>query len=79
MTPEDTAKLEVIFQKVLKLKSDQEVQSIKKEQVKRWDSMATVTLFAAIESEFGIRLDLKDAERFVSFESVKELLSEKRN
>lgn len=78
MKQEELEKLEKIFRSILKLKPEQDVQSLRKEDVKKWDSMATVTLFTAIESEFGIRLDVKDAERINSFESVRDLISEKR-
>jgi acyl carrier protein len=32
-----------------------------------WDSVASVTLFATIEEEFGIQIDLADAVALLSF------------
>ena len=44
----------------------------------RWDSLATVTLIAALESEFQLRLDSHDIERLTSYESTLLLLMEKQ-
>ena len=38
--------------------------------VSRWDSVASVTLFATIEEEFGVEVDLQDLARMVSFETI---------
>jgi acyl carrier protein len=38
--------------------------------VRGWDSIATVTLMAAIEQELGIEIEPADVEEFVSFESI---------
>lgn len=35
----------------------------------RWDSLATVSLFAVVEEEFGIEIKIEDIENLVSFES----------
>jgi acyl carrier protein len=36
--------------------------------VKEWDSVASVTLFAMIEEEYGIEMDIQDLAEMVSFE-----------
>jgi acyl carrier protein len=38
--------------------------------VSRWDSVASVTLFATIEEEFGVEVDLQDLAGLVSFETI---------
>jgi acyl carrier protein len=38
--------------------------------VSRWDSVASVTLFATIEEEFEIEVDLQELPRLLSFESI---------
>ena len=35
-----------------------------------WDSVASVTLFAAIEEEFGIEMDVQDSAALLSFAGV---------
>lgn len=38
--------------------------------VESWDSVATVTLIAVIEEEFGINVAEEDPSRFGSFQSI---------
>jgi acyl carrier protein len=38
--------------------------------VKAWDSVASVTLFAMIEEEYGIEVDVEDLAEMVSFERI---------
>ena len=45
--------------------------------VSRWDSVASVTLFATIEEEFGVEVDLQDLARLVSFETILGYLTSK--
>lgn len=42
-----------------------------------WDSVAAVTLVAAIEEEFGIEMEVNDLARLVSFETILEYLETK--
>ena len=35
-----------------------------------WDSVASVTLFATIEEEFGIEIDVQDMKDLLSFEKL---------
>lgn len=44
--------------------------------VPSWDSVATVTLLAVVEEEFGISLDIKELAKFDSFEGILSLLRE---
>jgi acyl carrier protein len=45
--------------------------------VSRWDSVAGVTLFATIEEEFGVEVDLQDLAGLVSFETILGYLTSK--
>jgi acyl carrier protein len=44
-----------------------------------WDSVATVTLFAVIEEEFGIAFDIDDLEDEISFATIFALLQQRLN
>ena len=39
-----------------------------------WDSVASVTLFATIEEEFGIEMDLQDSTALLSFAGLLDYL-----
>jgi acyl carrier protein len=41
-----------------------------------WDSVASVTLLAAVEEEFGIEIALEDATRLLSFAGLLRYLQE---
>ncbi len=70
-------KLFEIFQVVLELDADEDVQSLRRLNEKRWDSLAHTSLIVAIESEFGIKLDIADMDRMTSFAATRLLLEEK--
>lgn len=42
-----------------------------------WDSVASVTLFATIEEEFGLELEIADLPELVSFEKIAAYLTSK--
>ena len=42
-----------------------------------WDSITSMLFILGIEDEFGISLDLEDAEKFVSVEQVVQVLDHK--
>jgi acyl carrier protein len=44
--------------------------------IQNWDSVATVTLLAVVEEEFGINIDVKDLARFDSFNGILIFLQE---
>jgi acyl carrier protein len=44
--------------------------------VQSWDSVATVTLLAIVEEEFGIEIEVKELARFVSFGGILSFLGE---
>jgi acyl carrier protein len=43
----------------------------------QWDSVASVTLIATIEEEFGLELELEDLPELVSFETILTYLTSK--
>lgn len=71
-TPE--ARLENCFDAVF---ADLELGDLRKASVAsvpEWDSLATITLMALIEEEFGITISTDDLELFVSFKVINELI-----
>lgn len=78
MNNAEKTKLSQIFRYVLGLSGDTDVSEIAQIREVRWDSLATVTLIAALESEFQLRLDSHDIERLTSYESTLLLLMEKQ-
>lgn len=71
------ATLEEIFRVVLQIDDARDISSIRRLSEPRWDSLAHTSLIAAIESEFLIRLDIKDDVRLTSFEAAELLLEER--
>ena len=65
------AKVQLIrcFQAVFPKLSESEVVHATASNVAAWDSVATVTLAAAVEEEFDIQLDMEEIEKMDSFES----------
>ncbi len=77
MDPSNRKTLEKIFKIVLDLPENENWSEVRKLNHPKWDSLANVSLIAAIESEFDLKLDVADAESVSSFEAVEYLLSDK--
>jgi len=45
------------------------------ETIEEWDSLATVTLAAALDSEFGISIEVDDLESLSSVKGIMQLLN----
>ena len=75
MVADNIDKLKQIFIEVFSI-SEAEVESYRKLNNSNWDSLASVTLIAAIESEFKIEIQEPDYEALSSFSSA-ELVLEK--
>ena len=56
--------------------SEHTVASASSASVPSWDSVATVTLLAVVEEEFGVSVNIKELARFDSFSSILEFLRE---
>lgn len=75
MISANEAKLVEIFRVVLEVDTD--VRSVRRVTERRWDSLAHTSMIAAIESEFGLQLEMDDMERMTSFVATRLLLEEK--
>lgn len=75
MTADNIDKLKQIFIEIFSI-SEAEVESYRKLNNSKWDSLASVTLIAAMESEFKIEIQEPDYETLSSFSSA-ELVLEK--
>jgi acyl carrier protein len=58
------------FSAVFPTLSQEEISQASTTNVKAWDSVASVTLFAMIEEEFGIELDMNELAEMTSFERI---------
>jgi acyl carrier protein len=76
MTQENERKLADVFRAVFSLGPDSDVTSVRQLRTPGWDSLAHVSLVAAIESEFGISIDIADSMALTSFPAVKLYLEE---
>ncbi len=70
-------KLLEIFRAVFDLPPAADVTRIRQINEPKWDSLATVSLVAAIESEFGLTIDAADALRMTSYQATALLLEER--
>ena len=75
MKEENFSKLKEIFMAVFEL-SESQVDGYRKINNRKWDSLATVILIAAVESEFNILIDESAYESFTSFSAVELTLDE---
>jgi len=62
--------LAACFSAVLPELAPEEIRQASITSVKSWDSVATVTLLAVVEEEFGISIDDEDPARFDSFKNI---------
>ena len=69
-------KLEEVFRVVLDMPPGSDVSNVRRLTAKRWDSLAHVSLVAAIETEFGVQFDTAASERLTSFQAAKRLIDE---
>ena len=70
MKDENLLVLKKIFSVVLDLNSNVEVESIRKIDTTKWDSLASVSFQAAIESELGLELDIEELFEITSFKMM---------
>ncbi len=77
MSDELYAKLQQIYQLVLDYPDHADMSKVRRISDERWDSLANVTLVTALESEFGVVMDVVDVERLTSFSATLLILQEK--
>lgn len=70
-------KLVDIFRLVLDVEDGYDIKSVRRLSESCWDSLAHTSLIVAIESEFGIRLEISEMERMSSYAATRVLLEEK--
>jgi len=63
-------RLVACFSAVLPELAPEEISQATAASVQNWDSVATVTLLAVVEEEFGISIDHEDPARFDSFKGI---------
>lgn len=76
MNESDLNRLADIFRTVLELEPDRDVSSVRQLTEDKWDSLAHVSIVAAIESEFRLSLDSSEMERMTSFAAAGLIIEE---
>ena len=67
------------FASVFPALAPEEIRTASAESVAAWDSLATVTLVAVIQQEFGVEIDLLDLPELTSFEALRTYLNRMRD
>ena len=76
MTADGEAKLNEIVRAVLQLPADADLSRVRQLSVDNWDSLAHVSLMLAIESEFGVSIDISDQIALTSVPAIRLYLEE---
>jgi acyl carrier protein len=74
---ETRARLERCFAGVLPDLSASQIAQASPATVAAWDSVVSVTLFALVEEEFALEIDVPDMQGLLSFESLLKYLQKK--
>jgi acyl carrier protein len=77
MTADADAKLSEIVRAVLQLPADADISRARQLSVETWDSLAHVSLMIAIESEFGVSIDIADQITLTSVPAIRLYLEER--
>jgi acyl carrier protein len=70
------SRLEQIFRAVFELPPDAQVLNIRQINFRKWDSLGHVLLMSAVESEFGLEINIAASTKLTSFESLELYLTE---
>ena len=70
-------RLVTCFQAVFPSLSEIEIPAASSSSVRDWDSVASVTLLATVEEEFGVEIDPKDMTKLLSFQRLLAYLERK--
>ena len=70
MTSETETKLREIVRSVLELPATHDVTRASQLSVETWDSLAHVSLMLALESEFGVTIDIADQLDLTSYSAI---------
>ncbi|HME12028.1 MAG TPA: acyl carrier protein [Candidatus Acidoferrum sp.] len=63
-------RLERCFAAALPTLSAAQIANASPASVAAWDSVASVTLFALVEEEFGVEIEVQDMQELLSFENL---------
>jgi acyl carrier protein len=69
-----TDRLRECFKEVFPDLSDEQIETADREEMSEWDSLATLTLLAVVEEEFGLQLDDEAIAKLTSFSAVRDLI-----
>lgn len=69
-------RLQAIFRAALELPAGADPAAAAQGQTPTWDSMAHVSLVAAIEAEFGVTIDAGDSLSLTSYDETRQFLAE---
>jgi acyl carrier protein len=75
MSTDITEKLKTVFIDALSLTSEVEVEKLEYNSIRNWDSVAHMTLVAAIEDSFDIMLETDDVIDMSSFAKAVEIVA----
>ncbi|RLP87498.1 acyl carrier protein [Micromonospora sp. BL4] len=67
-------RLRVVFRTALELPDNAAVDSLEYRGIEKWDSLAHMSLVAAIEDEFGVMLDTDEVIDLSSFDRARQIL-----
>jgi len=67
-------RLRGVFRTALELPADYPVDELRYRGIDKWDSLAHMSLVAAIEDEFGVMIETDDVIDMSSFEKAREIL-----
>jgi acyl carrier protein len=70
----DLDRLRKVFRTALGLADDADVDGLEYQSIDKWDSLAHMTLVAALEDEFDVMIDTDDVLTMSSFTKARELL-----
>jgi acyl carrier protein len=77
MTADGEAKLNEIVRAVLQLPADADISRARQLSLESWDSLAHVSLMLAIESEFGVSIDIGEQIGLTSVPAIRLYLEER--
>jgi acyl carrier protein len=75
MSTDITEKLKTVFIDTLSLPSDVNIEALEYNSIRNWDSVAHMTLVAAIEDSFDIMLETDDVIDMSSFAKAVEIVA----
>jgi acyl carrier protein len=64
------------FQSVFPFLSEEQIRTLRKDELTEWDSLASLSLITVIEEEFDLRLDDDTVERLDSFAGTRAVVAQ---